>query len=82
MLDRLGVLKAVDAAGAAAIHGMRITAPDGTVVTGHYRDVGAWRPYRQHAMGVARETLDGALVERRARRCRWTCASRRASWIC
>ena len=43
---------------------MRITAPDGTAVTGHYRDVGAWRPYRQHAMGVARETLDGALVER------------------
>ena len=41
VLDRLGVLKAVDAAGAAAIHGMRITAPDGTAVTGHYRDVGA-----------------------------------------
>ena len=64
VLDRLGVLKAVDVAGAAAIHGMRITAPDGTAITGHYRDVGAWRPYRQHAMGVARETLDGALVER------------------
>jgi flavin-dependent dehydrogenase len=43
---------------------MRITAPDGTAVTGHYRDVGAWRPYRQHAMGVAREILDGALIER------------------
>jgi flavin-dependent dehydrogenase len=64
VLDRLGVLKAVDVAGAAAIHGMRITAPDGTAITGHYRDVGAWRPYRQHAMGVARETLDGAMVER------------------
>jgi flavin-dependent dehydrogenase len=64
VLDRLGVLKAVDAAGAAAIHGMRITAPDGTAVTGHYRDVGPWRPYRHHAMGVARETLDGALIER------------------
>jgi len=64
VLDRLGVLKAVDVAGAAAIHGMRITAPDGTAITGHYRDVRAWRPYRQHAMGVARETLDGALVER------------------
>jgi geranylgeranyl reductase family protein len=64
VLDRLGVLKAVDAAGAAAIHGMRITAPDGTAITGHYRDIGDWRPYRQHAMGVARATLDGALVER------------------
>jgi flavin-dependent dehydrogenase len=64
VLDRLGVLKTVDAAGAAAIHGMRITAPDGTAITGHYRDVGPWRPYRHHAMGVARETLDGALIER------------------
>jgi geranylgeranyl reductase family protein len=64
VLDRLGVLKAVDAAGAAPLAGMRITAPDGTVVTGRYREVGGWRPYRQHAMGVARETLDGALVDR------------------
>ena len=64
VLDRLGVLKALDAAGAAALAGMRITAPDGTTVTGRYRTVGEYRPYRQHAMGVARETLDGALLER------------------
>ena len=66
-------------------HGMRITAPDGTAVVGHYRDIGDWRPYRQHAMGVARATLDGALVERvralprrpsRARACRRRAASR------
>jgi geranylgeranyl reductase family protein len=64
LLDRLGVLKAIDAAGAAPLAGMRITAPDGTVVVSRYRAVGGWRPYRQHAMGVARATLDGALVER------------------
>jgi geranylgeranyl reductase family protein len=64
LLDRLGVLKAVDAAGATPLAGMRITAPDGTSVTGRYREVGGWRPYRQHAMSVARQTLDGALVER------------------
>jgi flavin-dependent dehydrogenase len=64
LLDRLGVLKAVDALGAAPLAGMRITAPDGTVVVGRYRTVGGWRPYRQHAMGVSRATLDGALVER------------------
>ena len=64
VLDRLGVLKALDAAGAAALTGMRITAPDGTTVTGRYRTVGEYRPYRQHAMAVARETLDGALLER------------------
>jgi flavin-dependent dehydrogenase len=64
VLDRLGVLKALDAAGAAALAGMRITAPDGTAATGRYRPLGGFRPYRQHAMGVARETLDGALAER------------------
>jgi flavin-dependent dehydrogenase len=64
VLDRLGVLKAIDAAGAAALGGMRITAPDGTTVVGRYRAVGGWRPYRQYAMGVGRTSLDGALVER------------------
>jgi menaquinone-9 beta-reductase len=64
LLDRLGVLKAVDAAGATPLAGMRITAPDGTAVVGRYGEVGGWRPYRQHAMGLARATLDGALVER------------------
>jgi menaquinone-9 beta-reductase len=63
-LDRLGVLKAIDAAGAVMLGGMRITAPDGTTVVGRYHTVGGWRPYRQHAMSVARTTLDGALVER------------------
>jgi geranylgeranyl reductase family protein len=64
LLDRLGVLKTLDASGAAAIAGMRITAPDGTRITGHYRAIGGWRPYRQHAIGVGRETLDAAMVER------------------
>lgn len=64
LLDRLGVLKTIDAAGAAPLGGMRITAPDGTAVVGRYGAVGPWRPYRQHAMGVARATLDGALAER------------------
>jgi geranylgeranyl reductase family protein len=64
VLDRLGVLKVLDAAGATALAGMRITAPDGTTVVGRYREVGGWRPYRQHAMGVARATLDAALAER------------------
>ena len=63
-LDRLGVLKTLDAAGAAALVGMRITAPDGTTLVARYRALQTWRPYRQHAMGVARETLDGALIER------------------
>ncbi|HUG35411.1 MAG TPA: FAD-dependent oxidoreductase [Candidatus Limnocylindrales bacterium] len=34
VLDRLGVLKDVDAAGAQPLSGMRIVAPDGTVLEG------------------------------------------------
>jgi flavin-dependent dehydrogenase len=64
VLDRLGVLKTVDAGGAAALAGMRITAPDGTVLDARYGAVAAFRPYRDHAMGVSRATLDGALLDR------------------
>lgn len=64
ILDRLGALKAVDAAGATPLAGMRITAPDGSVVTGTYRSIGAWRPYREHALALGRDVLDAILVDR------------------
>jgi menaquinone-9 beta-reductase len=63
ILDRLGVLKVVDAA-AMPLAGMRITAPDGTELVGRYRPVGPWRPYRHHAMAVPRRALDAALADR------------------
>ncbi len=64
VLDRLDVLKAVDAAGAQALRGMRITAPDGTVLDGPYPTEGPWRGFRDHALAVPREVLDRLLVER------------------
>jgi menaquinone-9 beta-reductase len=64
VLDRLGMLKAIDAAGAVALAGMRIVAPDGTTLTARYRAVGVHRPYREHAIGVSRAVLDGLLIER------------------
>lgn len=64
ILDRLGVLKTLDAAGAAPLAGMRITAPDGTTLVGTYRAWELWRPYRGQAMGLSRATLDAALVDR------------------
>jgi flavin-dependent dehydrogenase len=64
VLDRLGVLKAVDAAGAQPLHGMRITAPDGTVLDGAYPTGGPWRGYRDHALAIPREVFDRVLVER------------------
>jgi geranylgeranyl reductase family protein len=64
ILDRLGVLKEVDAAGARALRGMRIVAPDGTVLEGRYPSAGPWRGYRDHALALPREVLDRILVER------------------
>ena len=64
VLDRLGVLKAVDAAGAQPLHGMRITAPDGTVLDGAYPTSGPWRGYRDHALAIRREVFDRVLLER------------------
>ena len=63
LLDRLGALKAVDAV-AGVLKGMRITAPDGRTLVGTYRPIGAWRPYREHAMAITRDALDAILVDR------------------
>jgi menaquinone-9 beta-reductase len=64
VLDRLGVLKAVDMAGAQPLSGMRITAPDGTVLEGTYPISGRWRGYRDHALAIRREVFDRILLER------------------
>ena len=37
---------------------------DGTVVSGRYRAVGPWRPYRDHALAMPRQILDGLLADR------------------
>jgi menaquinone-9 beta-reductase len=63
ILDRLGVLKDVDAA-AQPIAGMRIVAPDGTRLEGRYPAGGAWGGYRGHGLAVRRETLDRILFDR------------------
>jgi len=64
ILDRLGVLKAVDQAGAQPLRGMRIVAPDGTMIDGAYPTAGPWRGYRDHALAIPREALDRILVDR------------------
>jgi menaquinone-9 beta-reductase len=64
ILDRLGVLKAIDAAGATPLAGMRITAPDGTVLEARYRAIDGRQPYRGHAMALSRSVLDAILVDR------------------
>lgn len=64
VLDRLGVLKDIDAAGAQPLSGMRIVAPDGTVLEGSYPVSGPWRGYRDHALAIERARLDHILLER------------------
>ena len=64
ILDRLGVLKAVETGGARPLRGMRITAPDGTTVVGDYPRSGPHRGYRDHALAAPRRMLDATLVAR------------------
>jgi flavin-dependent dehydrogenase len=64
ILDRLGVLKAVDEAGAQPLRGMKIVAPDGTVVVGSYPTAGPWPSHRDYALAIVRERLDQILVDR------------------
>jgi flavin-dependent dehydrogenase len=64
ILDRLGVLKEVDGAGAQPLRGMRIVAPDGTALDARYPTAGRWRGYRDHALAVRREVLDRLLLDR------------------
>jgi geranylgeranyl reductase family protein len=64
VMDRLGILKAVDAAGAQPLSGMRIIAPDGTVLDGTYPTSGPWRGYRDHALAIRRVVFDRILLER------------------
>lgn len=64
VLDRLGVLKDVDGAGAVPLRGMAITAPDGRRIVGTYPTRGPVRGYRDHALALPRLVLDRLLVER------------------
>lgn len=64
LLDRLGVLKDVDAAGAQPLRGMRIVAPDGTALEGSYPTTGPWRGYRDYGLAIPREVFDRILLER------------------
>ena len=63
ILDRLGVLKDVDAAGAQPIRGMRLVAPGGAVLEATYPAAGRWRGYRDHALAIEREHFDRILLD-------------------
>lgn len=62
ILDRLGVLGTVEARGARPLRGMRVLAPDGTMLVGDYPPDGTGPG--AHALAVRRRVLDATLVER------------------
>ena len=64
ILDRLGVLEAVDRAGAVPLAGMTITGPDGSRIVGTYPTAGRWRGYRDFALAIPRDRFDAILADR------------------
>jgi menaquinone-9 beta-reductase len=62
LLDRLGVVGAVEAAGAAPLHGTTVTAARGSRLQGRFSHAGA-APFRPTGLSVARRILDQVLVE-------------------
>jgi flavin-dependent dehydrogenase len=61
-LDRLGALAAVERAGARPVGGMRVTAPDGTVLVGDYPASRPGASASPPALAVRRRVLDATLL--------------------
>ena len=66
-LDELGALPDVLAAQPVRLCGMRVTAPDGTIMTGRYRATHGYEPPVPYALSLPRRTLDQILRDGAAR---------------
>jgi geranylgeranyl reductase family protein len=64
ILDNMGVLSAVENAGAAHLAGMRVRAPNGATFQGRFADVDGYRGYRDRGLALRRTILDGLLLDR------------------
>jgi 2-polyprenyl-6-methoxyphenol hydroxylase-like FAD-dependent oxidoreductase len=61
ILDRLGVVPALESAGAVALAGMKLTGPRGATAHGLFGETGH-RPFRATGLSVSRQVLDQELV--------------------
>ena len=61
ILDRLGVVAALEAAGAVPLDGMRLTSPSGATLHGKFSLAG-YHPFRPTGLSVSRRILDNELV--------------------
>jgi geranylgeranyl reductase family protein len=64
ILDDMGLLTRIEEAGAAALGGMRVRAPNGTTFHGRYADVAGHRGYRDRGLALRRTVLDEMLLSR------------------
>ena len=64
ILEQMEVLTRIEAAGAAALGGMRVRAPNGTTFHGRYADVAGYRGYRDRGLALRRTILDEMLLSR------------------
>src|SRR5690606_22443664 len=67
LLDAMGVLGAVEEAGAARLLGMRVRAASGEVMQGDFAALHGYRAYRDHGLALRRTLLDALLLERARR---------------
>jgi flavin-dependent dehydrogenase len=63
VLDVLGALPAVEAAGAAQLTGMRVQAPNGHVIDGAFAAAHGFRGFRDRGLALRREVLDALLLD-------------------
>lgn len=61
-LEDLGVLDAIEAAGAAQLHGFRLVSDDGAAVCGRFANT-SFTPYRPFGYALPRLTLDALLID-------------------
>jgi len=62
VLERLGVLDRIEAAGPARLDGLVIRAPGGALVRGDYAAAHGYRAHRDYALSLPRTTLDPLLL--------------------
>jgi geranylgeranyl reductase family protein len=58
VLDRLGILAAVEAEHPARLAGMRVVSPGGTAFTGRFAGARKFAPFSDHGLALPRERLD------------------------
>lgn len=64
LLHEMGVLDALEAGPSARLAGMRVHAPDGTIIQGSFTASAGFHPFRNYGLAVRRPLLDTTLLDR------------------